>query len=53
MVHYSITTLAKNMEYRFLGKTGLKISVLGFGNWINNTKLIEEEEEATYKCVKV
>ena len=24
------------MEYRYLGNTGLKVSVLGFGNWVNN-----------------
>ena len=24
------------MEYRFLGNTGLKVSVIGFGNWLNS-----------------
>jgi aryl-alcohol dehydrogenase-like predicted oxidoreductase len=24
------------MEYRFLGKTGLKVSVISFGNWLNS-----------------
>jgi hypothetical protein len=24
------------MEYRHLGKTGLKVSVLGYGNWLNS-----------------
>ena len=24
------------MEYRYLGNTGLKVSVVGFGNWVNN-----------------
>jgi len=24
------------MEYRFLGKTGLKVSVLSFGNYLNS-----------------
>jgi aryl-alcohol dehydrogenase-like predicted oxidoreductase len=29
------------MEYRFLGDTGLKVSVLGYGNWVtvNNAEL--------------
>jgi len=25
-----------NMEYRLLGNTGLKISAIGFGNWLNS-----------------
>lgn len=45
--------VAKNMIYRFMGKTGLKISVIGFGNWVNNVKETEEQEEATYQCMKV
>jgi aryl-alcohol dehydrogenase-like predicted oxidoreductase len=24
------------MEYRHLGNTGLKVSVLGYGNWLNS-----------------
>jgi hypothetical protein len=24
----------KNMQYRFLGKTGLKVSALSFGSWV-------------------
>lgn len=24
------------MEYRYLGGSGLKVSVLGFGNWLNS-----------------
>eukprot|EP00826_Nyctotherus_ovalis_P050436 TRINITY_DN6177_c0_g1_i3.p1 TRINITY_DN6177_c0_g1~~TRINITY_DN6177_c0_g1_i3.p1 ORF type:complete len:362 (+),score=123.92 TRINITY_DN6177_c0_g1_i3:201-1286(+) len=43
----------KNMTYRFLGKTGMKVSVLSFGNWVNNTKPTEEEVNATYECIKV
>jgi hypothetical protein len=26
----------KKMEYRHLGGTGLKVSVLGYGNWLNS-----------------
>ena len=35
------------MEYRYLGNTGLKVSVLGFGNWVNNTN-----DEMTKECFK-
>ena len=36
------------MEYRYLGNTGLRVSVLSFGTWVNNAddKLVED-------CVKV
>ena len=26
------------MEYRYLGNTGLKVSVFSFGNWLNSNK---------------
>jgi len=29
------------MIYRFFGKTGITVSCLGFGNWVNNTKEIK------------
>ena len=35
------------MEYRYLGNTGLKVSVLGFGNWVNNMN-----DEMTKECFK-
>jgi aryl-alcohol dehydrogenase-like predicted oxidoreductase len=25
-----------DMEYRFLGPTGIKVSVISFGNWVNS-----------------
>jgi hypothetical protein len=31
------------MEYRYLGNSGLKVSVIGYGNYINNTADIEEK----------
>ena len=36
------------MEYRYLGNTGLRVSVLSFGTWVNNAddKLVED-------CVKL
>lgn len=39
------------MEYRYLGPTGLRVSVIGFGNWVNSNK--EDQKENTAKCVKV
>ena len=38
------------MEYRFLGNTGLKVSVLSFGNWLNSDK--EEDFQVTKECIK-
>lgn len=34
------------MEYRYLGNTGLKVSVLSFGNWLNSNT------EADYNITK-
>lgn len=35
------------MQYRYLGSSGLRISVFGLGNWINN-----ENDSQTLDCVK-
>ena len=35
------------MVYRYLGNTGLKVSVLGLGNWLNN-----EDDSQTVECTK-
>jgi voltage-dependent potassium channel beta subunit len=40
------------MIYRFLGKSGIKVSCLGFGNWVNNENPSKEVEEVTYQCMK-
>lgn len=39
------------MEYRLLGKTGLKVSVLSFGNWLGSYS--EEQEEIHSKIIKI
>ena len=44
---------SKDMVYRFLGNTGMKVSVLSFGNWVNNDKPTEAEVNNTYECIKV
>ena len=33
------------MEYRYLGNSGLRVSVVGFGNWVNNLN-----DESTKEC---
>ena len=35
------------MEYRYLGNTGLKVSVIALGNWVNN-----EDDAQTLECTK-
>jgi aryl-alcohol dehydrogenase-like predicted oxidoreductase len=38
------------MDYRHLGKTGLKVSVLGYGNWLNsNNKAAYDFTKAAIK----
>ena len=39
------------MEYRYLGNTGLKVSVVGFGNWVNNLN-DEINKECFKKCLE-
>jgi voltage-dependent potassium channel beta subunit len=38
------------MEYRFLGKTGLKLSALSFGSWVTFGDQVNEE--IAYACMK-
>ena len=33
------------MEYRYLGNSGLRVSVVGFGNWVNNLN-----DDTTKEC---
>ena len=39
------------MEYRYLGNSGLKVSVLSFGNWLNSNK--EEDYIVTRDAMKL
>ena len=39
------------MVYRYLGNTGLKVSVVGFGNWVNNLN-DEMNTECFKKCLE-
>lgn len=38
------------MEYRYLGNTGLKVSVISFGNWLNSDD--PKLEERTFNLIK-
>ena len=35
------------MEYRYLGNSGLRVSIVGFGNWVNNLN-----DDAAKECIK-
>jgi voltage-dependent potassium channel beta subunit len=39
------------MEYRYLGNSGLKVSLLSFGNWLNSNK--QEDYEITRDAMKL
>ena len=41
---------ANQMEYRNLGSTSIKVSVISFGNWINSDE--EKVKKNTIDCVK-
>ena len=47
MVEAATTT---PMEYRYLGNSGLKVSVLSYGNWLNSNE--EGNYELTRDCIK-
>jgi aryl-alcohol dehydrogenase-like predicted oxidoreductase len=38
------------MEYRYLGNTGLSVSLLSFGNWLNSNS--EEDYKMTRDAIK-
>jgi aryl-alcohol dehydrogenase-like predicted oxidoreductase len=43
-------TPANTMEYRYLGNSGLKVSVFSFGNWLNSNS--EEDYNLTRDAIK-
>lgn len=43
------TAAKPKMIYRYLGNTGLKVSVIGYGNWINNQP---DAQKFTTECIK-
>jgi aryl-alcohol dehydrogenase-like predicted oxidoreductase len=40
-----------NMRYRYLGNSGLKVSILGFGNWLNSNS--ETNYQLTKDAIKL
>eukprot|EP00842_Homolaphlyctis_polyrhiza_P003655 jgi/Hompol1/4290/HPOL_007043-RA len=40
------------MEYRFLGKSGLKVSVIGLGSWVNMGSGTSANEVA-FECMRI
>ena len=38
------------MQYRFLGPTGIKVSVISYGNWLNSNSA--DSQKITTDCVK-
>ena len=38
------------MIYRFLGPTGIKVSAISYGNWLNSNP--KEAQQLTIDCVK-
>lgn len=39
-----------DMEYRFLGPTGIKVSAISYGNWVNSNT--DKAKQNTIDCVK-
>jgi len=46
-----MSTTSNKMEYRFLGKTGLRVSVLSLGAWVTYGSQVDETEIA-YQCMR-
>lgn len=42
--------MQQDMEYRQLGSTGIKVSVISFGNWVNSNT--QEAKQFTIDAVK-
>lgn len=40
------------MGYRYLGNTGMKVSVLSYGNWLTSDKKNDESQQLVTDCVK-
>ncbi|CDW85421.1 aldo keto reductase family protein [Stylonychia lemnae] len=46
-----VSTAAPKMVYRYLGNSGLKVSLFSFGNWLNSMK--QEDYEITRDAIKI
>lgn len=45
-----LTIININMIYRQLGPTGIKVSVISYGNWVNSND--KDSQQITTECVK-
>jgi aryl-alcohol dehydrogenase-like predicted oxidoreductase len=45
-----VEALSKKMIYRYLGNSGLKVSALSYGNWLNSDK--DDNYETTRDSIK-
>ena len=55
MIHYFnfsdiIVNKYLSMQYRYLGPTGIKVSVISYGNWVNSSS--QQAKDLTVRCVK-
>ncbi len=41
------------MAYRYLGNTGMKVSVLSYGNWLTSDANTEVSQKLVTDCVKM
>ena len=42
--------IINSMQYRYLGPTGIQVSVVSFGNWLNSNS--QQAKQNTIDCVK-
>jgi aryl-alcohol dehydrogenase-like predicted oxidoreductase len=40
------------MGYRYLGNTGIKVSVLSYGNWLTSDQNNDDSQKLVTECVK-
>jgi aryl-alcohol dehydrogenase-like predicted oxidoreductase len=45
-----IAHILYHMQYRFLGPTGIKVSAISFGNWVNSNS--KDAQDLTNTCVR-
>ena len=46
-------TTGQKMAYRYLGNTGMKVSVLSYGNWLTTDENTEDTQSLVNNCMKL